>query len=160
MLVPAVIVALAVACAAAPDPARTLKTAAGELRVGASDAAGQCPVALAGKTLKAFDCRTSYPPRILGHFKAGFGRFQEVVVLQEQPMGNACNGGPLHVLAIRAGAGELAGPVDFCGGSDPVLEQDGTSLIVKFPGGSPNRGEVSVLDEVWRWDDGRVTRVK
>lgn len=155
-----VVLSLAIGCGAeVPKASQTQETAGGRLELGDKTAAGQCPVLLGGAVVLRIDCRTSYPPRVLGRFMGDFGRFEEVIVVQEQPMGNACNGGPLHFLGIRNDGHEVSGPIDFCGGADPVLTHDGDRLRVTFPGGPPNRGETAVADEVWHYEDGRVTKV-
>lgn len=153
---------LAAGClAAAPVSGRTVPTVAGELKILEKNASGQCVVLLAGKAVHKLDCQFSYPPNLLGHFKGSFGSFQEVVVWQESPMGNACNGGPLHFLGIRGGGGyELSPPLDFCGGADPVLKQEAGRIVVTLPGGAPNRGPGTIPTRVWVYENGKLTKTK
>ena len=75
-------------------------------------------------------------------------------------MGNACNGGPIHFLGIRqSGAFQLSGPLDFCGGPDPIVKQDVPLITVTIPGGPPNRGAGTLATEVWCYEAGKLVKI-
>lgn len=94
------------------------------------------------------DVRTPIPP------------FDEVLVLQQNGMGNACNGGPLWFLGLnRDGTYRVSKPIDFCGGRPPILNVEHQSIEVILPGGPPNRGTGTIPTERWSYRNGSITRV-
>ncbi|MCB1745408.1 MAG: hypothetical protein KDK91_33890 [Gammaproteobacteria bacterium] len=128
-----------------------ISTRSGTLLVTAADTRGECRVELAGRTVKRFDCSFAYAPSVLGHMPPGSAGPDEIVVLQESPMGNACNGGPLHVLAIDGKGGtRWASPIDFCGGADPRVNSDGQAVHIVLPAS----GELPA--EHWVYADGML----
>jgi hypothetical protein len=155
------ILLLSTAHVPAQEKAETLTTAAGELVVFRVESSGRCGITLGGKAILDADCQYHYAPRVLGHFKGGIRPFDEVVVLQDSPMGNACNGGPLWFLGInRDGSHKISEKIDFCGGRDPVVKRGADRVTVLLPGGPPNRGKGYIPSETWVYQDGKVRQLK
>jgi hypothetical protein len=74
-------------------------------------------------------------------------------------MGNACNGGPLHVLGLgKSHHLALPPPIDFCGGADPVIRRSGSKVVIELPGGPPNRGTGHLPGETWIFEKGSLLR--
>lgn len=145
--------------ALAQQPQR-LQTVAGTLVLD-QDNSGDCRLLLNQQVAQKFNCQAAYPPQVLGHFKGNLGSFQEVVVLQEMPMGNACNGGSLYFLGIRPNKSyQISAPLDFCGGKPPILTRRGNKIVVTMPGGQPNRGTGYIPPRIWQYENGKVTRVR
>ncbi len=153
-------IVVSIACSAAADE-RVAATSAGELRYGKNETSGMCLITLARKMLAQFDCTDAFLPELI--FKSSqLGTEQgQILVFQENPMGNACNGGPLHVIGIGAD-GKTATPpsIDFCGGKAPVFSEKKDVLLITLPGGSRNHGEGKTVDEAWRWSQGKLIKVK
>jgi hypothetical protein len=104
-------------------------------------------------------CENSFRPKIVSHHHSRIGRFADVVVIQEQPQGNACNGGSLHILGI--GNDDRVAPVkviDYCGGPDPVFARRGDAVQITLPGGAPNRGDAVIPQTVWTFRNGTLTQ--
>ncbi len=83
--------------------AKTYKTSAGIFEISPKGGDGNCKALLSGKLVKSFECVYSYTPNVIAHYTNGIGKLADVVVIQESPMGNACNGGPLHVRSAEQG---------------------------------------------------------
>ncbi len=141
--------------------AKTYKTSAGIFEISPKGGDGNCKALLSGKLVKSFECVYSYTPNVIAHYTNGIGKLADVVVIQESPMGNACNGGPLHVLGIdKSGAFKITDPIDFCGGRDPVIEKRGTKVRITFPAGPPNRGSGYIPSVVWEYSEGVLNEIK
>jgi hypothetical protein len=97
---------------------------------------------------------------ILKRFAVPIPPFDEVVVFQQNSLGNACNGGPLWMLGLtKDGQHRVSKKIDFCGGRDPVIVARDGSLEITLPGGSGNRGKGSTATERWVYRDGNVMKV-
>ncbi len=132
-------------------------TALGELEIAAANRSEQCVAKLGGNVIRTFDCSASFQPAVVAHYRGPIGRFSDVLVIQERPMGNACNGGPLHVVGLEK-PNRISTPekVDFCGGADPVVRRAGSQVMITLPGGPSNRGAGRVPTEVWTFDNGEL----
>ncbi len=137
------------------------QTVAGIFEIKPKGSNGNCEALLAGKLVRSFECEYSYTPGIIAYYDKGNGKFENVVVIQESPMGNACNGGALHILGIQKdGSFSIADPIDFCGGRNPVVEKKETRVRITFPGGPPNRGSGYIPTVVWEYSNGVLKKIK
>ncbi|MBS7458783.1 hypothetical protein [Coralloluteibacterium stylophorae] len=92
------------------------------------------------------------PPQLLFRSEEPVAGWDEVLVLQESFPGNACNGGPLWVVALDRDGGQRAdGPLDFCGGAAPAIRANASGLEIVVPGGPRNRVRGEVPAERWHW---------
>ena len=149
--------------------ADSLKTIAGELKIMPLDESCKFNVALNGKVILKTDCQdesniwSGTPiPVIHTFYKSGGVRpFDEVVLLQMNMLGNACNGGPLLFIGLKADKSySLSESIDFCGGSPPVVTWSDSKVTVLIPGGPPNRGTGYIPPETWVYQNGLVRQVK
>jgi hypothetical protein len=147
----------------------SLKTIAGELRIVALKDSCKFNVTLDGKIVLQTDCDAernvwaSMPiPSVHTYYKSqGVRPFDEVVLLQMNMLGNACDGGPLLFLGLkRDKTFSLSGSIDFCGGSQPVVTWSDSRVTVLIPGGPPNRGTGYIPAETWIYQNGVVKQVK
>ncbi|HBG06223.1 MAG: hypothetical protein A2075_00745 [Geobacteraceae bacterium GWC2_58_44] len=140
---------------------KRLDTVAGEIRYIRNEKTSRCNVLLDNKSILKMECEFAYLPEIRGDFRENLGKFDEVVVLQENPMGNACNGGPLHLIGLRKDKSyQVSGPLDFCGGKDPIIKHTGEMISIIFPGGPPNRGTGDIPTEKWIFGNGKLKKTK
>ncbi|MCB0329292.1 MAG: hypothetical protein KDD70_06505 [Bdellovibrionales bacterium] len=111
--------------------------------------------------VRRFDCSSNEEPALKGYFNGKHGEATSVLIVQEQPLGNACNGGPIHLIPEienkRIGAPKS---IDFCGGQDPIFAQAKEGLVILIPGGPPNRGEGTIPSEVWLYDGVELVQYK
>jgi hypothetical protein len=146
----------------------SLNTVAGELRIVELERNCRYEVTLRGKRLLATDCgndkdeNAAAPiPQILVYSKIPLKPFSQVVVVQQQMTGNACDGGPLWLLGLKAdGSSSLSSRIDFCGGAQPSITVEPHRIVIAIPGGPRNRGKGSVPPERWAYQNGEVKRLK
>ena len=144
---------------AAEVAVKQVETRLGKLSVEKNRQSNKCTISFSGKALLDWDCEFSYSPSVLGHFDKNVAPFDDVIVVQERPQGNACNGGPIRIIGLAKGnAPKLFKLIDFCGGADPVLTQVQNELKILFPGGPPNRGQGFIPDELWILKDGSISK--
>ena len=147
---------------------KSISTVAGELSIRETDEACAYEVRLAGKLLLKTDCQDEGNPYagtplpvIYSYFPGDqIEPFDEVVLLQFNMFGNACNGGPLRFLGLKEdGTYQLSDEIDFCGGHRPVVTWGDNKATVLLPGGPPNRGTGYVPSETWVYQGGKVRRL-
>ncbi|MCW5603858.1 MAG: hypothetical protein KIT18_04860 [Burkholderiales bacterium] len=138
-----------------------ISTVAGEMQYTLDEKTRECTFLLNEKPIHKINCEAAFLPKVIGHFREGLGPVDQLVVVQENPMGNACNGGPLHLIGLRKDRSySVSAPLDFCGGKDPVLRRDGKDVFITFPGGPPNRGTGRIPAERWVYRDGQVKEAR
>ena len=95
-------------------------------------------------------------PLLLARYR-GLAPFDEVLVIQQHMYGNACNGGPLWVLALRGGAPPVrSGAIDYCGGGEPVLAASAGALSITLPGAPASQRHDGVAAQRWEFRDGEL----
>jgi hypothetical protein len=149
--------------------ADSLKTIAGELKIVPLDESCKFNVTLNGRIVLRTDCQdesniwaTTPIPVIHTFYKSGGVRpFDEVVLLQMNMLGNACNGGPLLFIGLKQDKSySLSESIDFCGGAPPVVTWSHDKVTVLLPGGLPNRGTGYIPSETWIYQNGLVRQVR
>jgi hypothetical protein len=98
-------------------------------------------------------------PHVLARFR-GVAPFDEVLVFQQQMYGNACNGGPLWILALRAGDAPVrTAAIDYCGGAAPILDASRAVLLVTLPGAPASGLVAGEAPQRWEFRDGELRRL-
>ena len=147
---------------------KSISTIAGELTVRETDQACAYEVRIGGKLVLKTNCQDESDPYagtplpvIYSYFPGdSIEPFDEVVLLQFNMFGNACNGGPLRFLGLKEdGTYQLSGEIDFCGGKRPVVTWGDNKGTVLLPGGPPNRGTGYIPSETWVYQGGKVRRL-
>jgi hypothetical protein len=145
-----------------------LKTIAGELKIVSLVESCKFNVTLKGKVILTTDCdhesnpwSTTPIPAIHSYYKGGVSPFAEVVLIQMNMLGNACDGGPLLFLGLKADQTySWSESIDFCGGAPPVVTWSSSRVTVLIPGGPPNRGTGYIPAETWVYENGHVKQAK
>lgn len=101
------------------------------------------------------ECEYSHTPSILGKFTKGIQPYDEVIIIQDFPMGNACEGGSLYFLGLKSdGLNQFFDSVCYCGGPKPVIETASNRII--FPAHGPNRGDGFIPQETYVYSNGEI----
>jgi hypothetical protein len=121
-----------------------------------------CAVTIGGEIAFIDKCSAEYPPTVIGRFKKTLPNKEDsmIVVIQRQPGGNACNGGPLIVIESSKNYTTTSSPLDFCGGADPVITSNAKGVLITFPGGAPNRGSGYIPTEKYQYQGGSITKLR
>jgi hypothetical protein len=161
---------LMVAAGQTPATKDSLHTIAGDLKILEIEAICKYQVLLNDKIILKTDCDdesnkyyATPEPTIHTYYKSfvAIGEFDEVVLLQMQMMGNACDGGDLIFLGLKKnGSYSLSNGIDFCGGRPPVITWGTDKVTVFIPGGPPNRGTGYIRSETWVYEKGQVRKLK
>jgi hypothetical protein len=139
---------------------RRVETVAGDLLIRKSEGSSECTVDIAGTVVARIDCEGAYLPNVLANFQ-NVGSLRQVLVLQETPTGNACNGGPVRVISITGDLKASASrPLDFCGGPNPQIVRRANGVLITFPGGPPNRGSGRLPTERWRFSERKLEKLR
>ena len=162
------LLAIPVAANAADDN-KPIPTLAGDLAIIHNEAMqikpddDVCAVKVGGKLVFIQRCEGEYDPTVISNTrrKSVNGDDRQVIVIQRNPAGNACNGGPIFVVEVSKKYDPIVSPpLDFCGGASPVIAQNAKGLFITFPGGPVNHGSGKVPMERWQYQDGAFLRVK
>ena len=98
-------------------------------------------------------------PDVILHITAELPPFQEVFVVQQRMWGNACDGGPIWFLGVKAdGTFSVSDPVDYCGGPPPIFTVTSEKVTITDQGHAPNRGAAFIPEDVWVYQDGKVNQ--
>lgn len=122
-----------------------------------------CAVKVGGKLVYITRCEAEDDPAIIANIrrKSSDGDDRQVIIIQRNPAGNACNGGPLFVVELSRKYDAMVSPqLDFCGGASPVIAQNAKGLLITFPGGPVNHGAGKVPMERWQYQGGTFVKVR
>lgn len=126
-----------------------------EIKVTADDSV--CAIKVANKVIYITKCEAEYEPSIIGNFRrrSSDGDERQILVIQRNPGGNACDGGPIFVVELSKKYDAMVSDLlPFCGGLKPVIAQNANGLLITFPGGPTNRGGGKVPTERWQYQGG------
>jgi hypothetical protein len=101
-------------------------------------------------------------PDFIAHFSTPGLAAQDVIVVQQDATGNACDGGPLWLLILGKGrAPKLTPPIDWCGGPPPQVRAEGAKIVIRLPATPPSgqKGSGGVRGETWVFEAGRLRRI-
>lgn len=90
----------------------SFKTKAGKLSVYSSVVVDECVIKLGKKVITKYEC--SYSPEVLKHIKTSVSPFDEVLVFQNQMIGNMCDGTDIFFLGLnKDGTYKISSSVDI-----------------------------------------------
>ena len=118
---------------------------------------------LGGKLVFIQKCDTESEPTVIANLRRNTtdGDERQVLVIQRNPAGNGCNGGPLFVVEVSKKYDAIVSPqLDFCGGADPVITQNAKGIVITFPGGPVNHGTGKLPTERWQYQGGAFAKVR
>jgi hypothetical protein len=143
------------------EPSETfVASAIGELRLSRIDELKLCELAFGDRSLFTAPCETQAPPKLIRRIINPLGPMAEVLVFQEQPAGNACNGGPLHIVGISRRLKFLeTRSIDFCNGAEPVFTLNGSAITITLTPWQTSSGEIALLTTRWLYSNGRLKKL-
>jgi hypothetical protein len=135
----------------APGPGQTFRVTVGRSVVLTTDPA------------KSDGVFADFPiPHFIAHFSTPGLAAQDVIVVQQDATGNACDGGPLWLLILgKARAPKLTRPIDWCGGPPPQVRAEGAKIVIRLPATPPGgqAGSGGVRGETWVFEAGRLRKI-
>ena len=119
---------------------------------------GVCSISVGGIEVENYSCASSRAPALLSYsylYELG----GSVMVFIDKPMGNACDGGPLHIInQDDNGKYKKLSTIDFCGGHYPAIISEPTKLTIKIPSIIGEGGRENIPSEKWILKDGELTK--
>ncbi len=116
-----------------------------------------CAIKVANKVIYITKCEAENEPSVIGNYRrrSSDGDERQILVIQRNPGGNACDGGPIFVVELsKKYDAMVSDPLPFCGGLKPIIAQNANGLLITFPGGPTNRGGGRVPTERWQYQGG------
>lgn len=108
-----------------------------------------CNIKVNNELIASYKCEFSRAPSILSYsylYEAG----KQILVFIDSPMGNACDGGPLHVFAKTDDEKfKHLKTIDFCGGHYPSITSGPETFRIKIPSISVDGTEKKIPAETW-----------
>lgn len=94
---------------------------------------GMCGIKVDNVDIANYKCEFSRAPSLLSYsylYEAG----KEILVFIDRPQGNACDGGPLHVISkTDSDKFKLVKTIDFCGGHYPEITSGPEKFTINIP---------------------------
>lgn len=122
-----------------------------------------CAIKVGGKLVFVQRCGGEYEPTLIGNLKrkTSEGEETQILIIQRNPAGNACNGGPIFVVEVSNKYDPtVSSELDFCGGASPVFTQNARGFLITFPGGPVNHGSGKVPTARWQYQGGAFMKTK
>lgn len=110
---------------------------------------GICSIKIDGDTIDNYKCDYSRAPSIL-NYSYLYEADKQMLVIIDSPIGNACDGGPLHIYSkTEDGKFKPLKTIDFCGGHYPSITSGPETFIIKIPSISIDGTNKKIPAETW-----------
>jgi len=104
-----------------------------EINIESKSEKGICQIKINNSELIKYNCPNSGSPTLLLYSNLHSSN-NNVLVFIDTPWGNACDGGPIHIISQGDnGIYKLQKAIDFCGGHYPTITSGPEGLIIKIP---------------------------
>lgn len=108
-----------------------------------------CNIEIGDELVDTYKCEYSRSPSVLSYsymYETG----KKIVVLIDQPMGNACDGGALHVFSkIDNESFKRLKIIDFCGGHLPSITSGPKNFRIYIPSIAIDGTNENIPAEIW-----------
>jgi hypothetical protein len=110
---------------------------------------GMCSIEIDGGTIDNYKCNYFRAPFVL-NYSYLYEADKQIFVLIDSPMGNACDGGPLHIYSkTEDGKFKPLKTIDFCRGHYPLITSGPETFIIKIPSISIDGTDKKIPAETW-----------
>lgn len=119
-----------------------------------------CSIKVDNELIDSYKCEYSRAPSILSYsylYEAG----KKILVFIDSPLGNACDGGPLHVFSKTED--ETYKPlkiIDFCGGHYPSITSGPENFMINIPSISIDGTDKKIPAEIWELKNNDLVKRK
>lgn len=118
-----------------------------------------CSIKVGSDVIDNFDCYGSRKPLLISYSYL-YDSDVEFFVYIEQPLGNACDGGPLHVIINDNEAGyKPIGKIDFCGGKYPTISSGPSSFTIRIPQVDSAKDNKMGDVDIWSYRDKHLLKI-
>lgn len=118
-------------------------------RINTSSENNTCSIKINDELVDSYKCDYSRAPSIL-NYSYLYEADKQILVIIDSPMGNACDGGPLHIYSkTEDGKFKALKTIDFCGGHYPSIISGPETFIIKIPSISIDGTDKKIPAETW-----------
>ncbi|MGV3345341.1 hypothetical protein ACGVWS_06200 [Enterobacteriaceae bacterium LUAb1] len=110
---------------------------------------GKCSIKINNEIVDTYKCEYTRTPSLLSYSYL-YELDEQLLVFIDQPMGNACDGGPLHIIRKKEdGDYKPLGTIDFCGGHYPEIMSGPQTFSVNIPSVHVDGTDKTIPSEKW-----------
>ncbi len=121
---------------------------------------GMCTIKVDGEIIDTYKCEYTKPPSLLSYSYL-YELDEKLLVFIDQPMGNACDGGPLHIIRKKEdGNYKPLRTIDFCGGNYPEIISGPKTFTIKIPAINIDGTDKKIPSEKWVLKEEHINKVK
>ncbi|MHA1062828.1 hypothetical protein ACR9GP_02785 [Enterobacter ludwigii] len=118
-------------------------------RINTSSEKNTCSIKINGELVDSYKCEFYRAPSVLSYSYL-YEASKQIIVFIDSPMGNACDGGPLHVFSKSENEKfKHLKAIDFCGGHYPSITSGPETFIIKIPSFSIDGTDKKIPAETW-----------
>lgn len=110
---------------------------------------GICNIKIDSVDVDTYKCEGSRAPSLVS-YSSLYELDKEILVFIDRPQGNACDGGPLHIISKTES--EKFKPlkiIDFCGGHRPEITSGPKMFMISIPSVAIEDTDKSIPEEKW-----------
>lgn len=117
-----------------------------------------CSIIIDGAVAEHFKCEYSHAASFLSYSNL-YELDKKILVFIERPMGNACDGGPLHILSKTEDKEyKPLKVIDFCGGHYPLITSGPGKFTIYIPSIEIDGTTKTIPEETWELKEGALVK--
>ncbi|MCW2457611.1 UNVERIFIED_ORG: hypothetical protein M2414_005384 [Rahnella aquatilis] len=117
-----------------------------------------CSIVIDGVVADYFKCEYSHAASFLSYSNL-YALDKKILVFIERPMGNACDGGPLHILSKTEDKEyKPLKVIDFCGGHYPLITSGPEKFTIYIPSIEIDGTTKNIPAETWELKGGALVK--
>ncbi|WP_413534954.1 hypothetical protein [Rahnella inusitata] len=121
---------------------------------------GICSININNVEAAKYPCLNSDAPTLIS-FSDLYEVDTKVFIFIDNPRGNACDGGPIHVFSQNNdGKYLLHEEIDFCGGHHPSITSSATKLSINIPSMDIDGTVLKIPAEQWVFENNVLTKAR
>lgn len=118
-----------------------------------------CSIKINGELVDSYKCEFYRAPSVLSYSYL-YEASKQIIVFIDSPMGNACDGGPLHVFSKSEDEEfKHLKTIDFCGGHYPSITSGPETFIIKIPSISIDGTDKKIPAETWELKNDELVKI-
>lgn len=127
-------------------------------RINSSSEKNACSIKINSELVDSYKCEFYRAPSFLSYSYLYEAR-KQIIVFIDDPMGNACDGGPLHVFSKNEDEKFIhLKTIDFCGGHYPSITSGPETFIIKIPSISIDGMDQKIPAETWELKNNELVK--
>ncbi|MBU9819250.1 hypothetical protein J1782_05050 [Rahnella sp. BCC 1045] len=121
---------------------------------------GTCEIQINGAMATKYECNGFNAPSLITSSYL-YESNEYVYIFIDNPMGNACDGGPIHVISQNDdGLLKSQKTIDFCGGHYPTVITEPKKLSIFIPSIKVEGTSKKIPGEKWVFENNVLTKVR